>query len=225
MAFEDVIAGRKQWEVVCGDCLEVMRGIPDGSVDAVITDPPYGISLNTDYQRYGSNTSYQAIEGDTQPPELAEIFRVSAFQVIWGANNWPWLLPRITQAGWLCWDKRCCEAADRVFGAPFELAWTSRQRYFKIYRIQHGGVINADGANQKRVHPTQKPIRLFTAILLGMTQPDDIVIDPYMGSGTTGVACMKTGRRFIGIEIDPHYCWDIAYPRIAEAAMQPRLIV
>jgi len=222
--FDAVLSGEKQYEIVRGDCRDVMREMTDGIADLLLTDPPYGLGLDTDYTRYGSKTSYKEIYGDRDifdpPPDL---FRTSHIQVIWGANNWPWALPVIVQAGWLCWDKRCSERADKVFGSPFELAWTNRQRFFKIYRIQHGGVINADWANQKRVHPTQKPIRLFTAILRQMTKPNDIIFDPFMGSGTTGVACIQTGRRFIGIEIDPHYC-EIAEKRISEAAMQKPLL-
>ena len=114
-----------------------------------------------------------------------------------------------------------------MFGSPFELAWIrigSRDKIFKIARIQHGGVVNADGYGIKRVCPTQKPIRLMEWCLeIANLSKDIMVIDPYMGSGTTGVACVKTGRKFIGIEIDEN-CFEIAKKRIQEAQLQPRLI-
>jgi site-specific DNA-methyltransferase (adenine-specific)/modification methylase len=205
-----------------GDCLEVMKTLPDNSVDAVVTDPPYGLKLDTDYTRYGSATSYKQMEGDAQLLDFRWLFDVGKLQVVFGANNWYWQLPRLTQAGWLCWDKRCCEAADKVFGAPFELAWCSRARFFRIYRVQHGGAINADGANMPRYHPTQKPIKLMRRIIEDLTKPGDVICDPFMGSGTTGVACVQTGRNFIGIEIDPGY-FAIAKRRIEEAQMQLRM--
>ncbi len=109
-----------------------------------------------------------------------------------------------------------------MLGSPFELAWINMDRgYYRIYRIQHGGVINADGPNIKRVHPTQKPVALMRRIINDYTEPGDLILDPFCGSGTTGVACVQTGRRFIGIEIDEGYA-DIARARIANAAEQAR---
>jgi DNA modification methylase len=108
------------------------------------------------------------------------------------------------------------ETADRMLGSPFELAWVNRTSGFdRIYRIQHGGVVNADGHGIKRVHPTQKPIELMKRIIEDYTKPGDLVVDPFCGSGTTGIACNITDRRFIGIEIDPHYA------KIAEERVNP----
>jgi DNA modification methylase len=83
----------------------------------------------------------------------------------------------------------------------------------KFFRIMHGGAINADGHGVRRVHPTQKPIKLMEEIIDQFTKPGDTVLDPFMGSGTTGVACVRTGRNFIGIEIDPDF-YKIASERI-----------
>ncbi len=204
----------------CADCLEVLPTL--AQVDAVVTDPPYGVALDTDYRRYGSATSYKKIAGDSQPLDFKWLFNIGKLQVVFGANNWYWQLPQLAQTGWLCWDKRCCEAADKVFGAPFELAWCSRARFFRIYRVQHGGAINADGANMPRYHPTQKPVILMRRILFDLTKEGDTILDPFMGSGTTGVACVQTGRKFIGIEIDPDY-FDIACKRIEAAQQQMRM--
>jgi DNA modification methylase len=128
------------------------------------------------------------------------LLALSVPTIFWGGNNFSAKLPR---GGWLCWDKRCSANADKMFGSPFELAWISDTRKFKMLRLQHGGVINADGYGHKRLHPTQKPINLMLwciEFIDGTT-----ILDPFMGSGTTGVACLKTKRRFIGIEINPAY--------------------
>ena len=113
----------------------------------------------------------------------------------------------------MCWDKRCMEEADRIHGSPFELAWCSDRQKFKMLRLQHCGAVNADGYGQ-RVHPTQKPIALAEWCFAFV--PDGTILDPFMGSGTTGVACVRTGRKFIGIEIERRY-FDIAVQRIERA--------
>jgi DNA modification methylase len=86
----------------------------------------------------------------------------------------------------------------------------------------HGGVVNADGGNVERVHPTQKPISLMARILLDYTEEGQTIFDPFMGSGTTGVACIRTGRKFIGIEISEAYC-KIAVERMERELAQPML--
>jgi DNA modification methylase len=121
----------------------------------------------------------------------------------------------------LCWDKRTNEFADKMLGSPFELAWTKKRNLFKMVRIMHGGAINADGPGLPRMHSTQKPIALMQWCL-GFVSGD--VVDPFMGSGTTGIACARMGRKFIGIEIDERY-FDIACRRIEDAQRQADLFV
>ena len=201
-----------------GDCLEVMRSIPDKSVDAVFTDLPYGIGWA------GSNAStlsWNPIANGDGNLDITPILNMDCLVISFGANCYPEKLPH--RGRWICWDKRVVENADRMLGSPFELAWTNKTSGFdKIYRVMHGGVVNADGHNQRRVHPTQKPVTLMKRILLDYTHEGDTILDPFMGSGTTGVACVQTGRNFIGIEIDPTY-FAIAERRIQEAQLQPRL--
>jgi len=207
-------------QLYLGDCLEVLPTLGAGSVDAVVTDPPYGIEHVLNWQKVHGYDRFPEMEGNSREFDPRPWLRFPTC-LLWGANNYTRHLPR---AGWLCWDKRCNENADRMFGSPFELAWfraPKRERVFKIARIQHGGAVNADGRTTKRVHPTQKPIALMLWCLEIAKYPD-IILDPFMGSGTTGIACVRAGRRFIGIEIDPGY-FDIAVKRISEAQMQPRL--
>jgi DNA modification methylase len=192
-----------------GDCMAVMPTL--GKVDAVVTDPPYGIGYVGD--------GYEKILGDDRP--FDPTFLLGRDCIIWGANNFCQMLPKA--GGWLCWDKRVTEAADGLRGSPFELAWSSKDRLYKILRLQHGGVKNADGEGIKRVHPTQKPIALMRWCL-GFLPNAETILDPFMGSGTTGVACVKEGRKFIGIELDPDY-FDIACKRIRDAYAQPDMFV
>ena len=209
-------------KLLLGDCLELMKDIPDKSIDAVITDPPYGINLDTDYSKIGNTTSkYIPVYGDDVAPDYQELFEIGLVQVVFGANYWK-NIPTQKDNGWICWDKRCTEKADKAIGKPFELAYVYGSKQWRIYRIQHGGWINNDGGGIARVHPTQKPLLLMKKILLDYTNEGDTILDPFMGSGTTGVACVQTGRNFIGIEIEPKF-FEIAQKRIKDAQQQMRL--
>lgn len=199
-----------------GDCRDVLPTL--GKVDAVVTDPPYGIDYDpAQYQNVGALFT-DRIAGDNAPFDPAHLLTIASDVILWGANNFAEYLPR---GGWLCWDKRTCESADRMLGSPFELAWINNPARYKMARIQHGGVVNADGVGIRRQHPTQKPIALMTWCL-SLVPNAGVILDPYAGSGTTGVACAHEGRRFIGIEREPAY-FDIACKRIAAAYAQPRL--
>ena len=199
-------------QIIHGDCLEVLKTLPSGSVDAVVTDPPYGVRWKG---HSASTRTWTEMSGDCGDIDLRPILSMKCLVVSFGANCYPHQLPH--RGRWICWDKRVNPRADRMLGSPFELAWSNKTSGFdRIYRIMHGGVVNADGHGVKRVHPTQKPVALMRQIVEDMTKPGDTILDPFMGSGTTGVACVQTGRNFIGIEIDAGYC-EIARKRIAEA--------
>ena len=200
-----------------GDCLSVLPTLAAGSVDAVITDPPYGIGENNDRNMSRANAAaaidYGAFSWDSKradPEAIANILRVSVSQVIFGGNYLADLLP--PSQGWIVWDKeRTGDFAD------FEMAWTSHDRASKIFRYMWSGMIKAKP--EKRFHPTQKPLALMEWVIENYTTRGDTVLDPFMGSGTTGVACMKLGRNFIGIEKDAGY-FAIAKKRIEQAQAQ-----
>ena len=209
------------WEVITGDCLDVLPTLAAGSVDAVITDPPYGINFDTDYRRFTGGVSkqrfaYPAVANDDRPFDPAPFLGLAATVVMFGANNYSDRLPRGT---WLVWDKR--QGQKPLMTSDGEVAWCNRGHGVYIYNHVWDGFLRGPEQGQKRVHPTQKPIALMAWILEKYTNPGDLILDPFCGSGTTGVACVQTGRRFIGIELDAGYA-DIARARIEKAAAQAR---
>jgi DNA modification methylase len=199
-----------------GDCREILPTL--GKVDAVVTDPPYGID-------YGKAGGFSASHGwgpwrenctwDQERPAagIFDLMRAaSADQIIWGGNYFTDYLPPTMQ--WLVWDK-----GQRDFSlADCEFAWSSQNKAARIFDYARGKAVR-DG----KEHPTQKPIELMRWCI-GFLPKAKTILDPFMGSGTTGVAAVKLGRRFIGIEIDQRY-FDIACRRIEDAAKQPDLFI
>lgn len=195
-----------------GDCREILPEL--GKVDAVVTDPPYGIGRSgkpRSTSSHGGHKGYQDFGWDVSRPDAETfnaILRAARQHVIWGGNYFADLLP--ATAGWLVWDK-----GQRICQADCELAWTSIPQPVRAFE-KNRAAIAQDGAE----HPTQKPVALMQ---WAVEQTDaSTILDPFMGSGTTGVAAIKLGRKFIGIEIEPKY-FDIACKRISEAWKQPRL--
>jgi len=213
----------------CGDCLEVMKSIPDKSIDAVITDPPYGMNLDTDYSGMasrnfrGQSTSnkFEKVIGDNKPFDPSEVLKKSDTVVLFGYDYFSNKLPDNSTV--MVWDKRLTESADKCFGSPFELLWINRKTKKRFYRVRWYGLFGTEKQDvKKRVHPTQKPLELMARIIKDFTKEGDTILDPFMGSGTTGVACVQTGRNFVGIEIDPTY-FAIAEKRIKDAQQQMRI--
>lgn len=202
-----------------GNCLEVIPLI--GNVDAVVTDPPYGIGYKSHLVNLGAQY-FDVISNDCGELDLREILTLAPRVLSFGANCYPHQLPH--RGRWLCWDKRTIDgSADKMMGSPFELAWCNKTTGFdKIVRVLHGGVVNADGG--KRQHPTQKPISVMQQAIIWAAHDAQTILDPFMGSGTTLVACQRMGRHGIGIELDPDY-FDIACKRVEAAARQPDLFI
>ena len=199
-----------------GDCLEILPTLPAGAVDAVITDPPYGIGENhskvASRGKLAKPIDYGTFNWDNKkvsPNTIKQILRVSNSQVIFGGNYYADLLP--ASSSWIVWDKQ--NGANDF--ADCELAWTSHKKAVRKYTYLWNGMIKQKP--EKRFHPTQKPLALMEWVINNYTKPRDVILDPFMGSGTTGVAAMRTGRKFIGIELEPEY-FDIAAERIRNAA-------
>ena len=192
----------------CGDCLDILPGL--SGVDAVVTDPPYGIGFNHDGGGGGiwERRNEGKIIGDDRPfdPKPWLLFDDVIF---WGANHFADRLPK--SAGWLVWDKKLGLKEDNF--SDGEAAWHKRGTRLRIFRYLWNGLL-AHERDQKREHIMQKPVALMRWCLEFVVA--DTILDPFTGSGTTGVAAVKLGRKFIGIEIEPKYC-EIAKRRIIEA--------
>jgi site-specific DNA-methyltransferase (adenine-specific) len=202
--------------VVEGDCLELMRRLPDGCVDAVITDPPYGIDYDTDYRRFTTGfaverKAWPKVHGDDKPFDPTPWLRFPTV-ILWGANHFASKLPEAT---WLIWDKRFPNGT--AFLCDAEIAWMNKGRGAYIRSITSQGCIRPEQIQ----HPTQKPEELMAWCLEKAGFPE-LTIDPFLGSGTTAVAAAKLGRHFLGFEISPEYC-RIARERIALVEAQPSL--
>ena len=197
----DVIEGRARWCVVHGDNREVLPTLP--VVDAVVTDPPYGIKEAAGKNASRSNLAvavdYGDADWDDEAPsaDMIELVRSRGrAQVLFGGNYF--VLP--PSRCWLVWDKL---NGTNDF-ADCELAWTNLDRAVRRLAYRWNGMIRENN-EERGAHPTQKPVGVMQWVLELATKPDDIVLDPFCGSGTTGVACLRLGRRFIGIEKDAKY--------------------
>lgn len=200
--------------LILGDCREVLPTL--GRVDALCTDPPYGINYGNSG---GFNPSHgwgpwrAQVEWDVSRPnrEIFDLMRdCTEDQIIWGGNYFTDYLPPSMR--WLIWDK-----GQRNFSlADCEMAWCSQQKAARVMTYARGAAVR-DG----KEHPTQKPIAVMEWCL-GFLPNATTILDPFMGSGTTNVACARLGRRFIGIELEPRY-FDIACRRIEAEYRQPRL--
>jgi site-specific DNA-methyltransferase (adenine-specific)/modification methylase len=187
--------------LINADCLAVLPLLEAGSVDAVVTDPPYGIGFAAQPTKWQRRAGQQPEAWDNEPADVRGLLPLAGCVVIWGGNYYS--LP--PTRGWLSWFKP--DAPPSM--ASLELAWTSRD--MNARQIQH----SISATNGERIgHPTQKPIRVMQWCMEQVGVPvGATVIDPFMGSATTGVACIRTGRRFIGIELDEGY-YRIACDRI-----------
>lgn len=207
-----------------GDCLEILPTL--GKVDAVVTDPPYGIGAdlgqaNRAGHRHGAalapSKDYGKSDWDRTPPSLetfALLRRISRQQILFGGNYFELAPARC----WLVWDKQNGENDY----ADCELAWTNLDKPVRRIYWRWHGMIRKGG--DIREHPTQKPVGVMEWCITHLSADCQTILDPFMGSGTTGVACMKQGRRFIGIEREEKY-FDAACRRISEALKQPDLFI
>jgi DNA modification methylase len=201
-----------------GDCRDILPGL--GKVDAVVTDPPYGINENdkkiASRVKLAAPKDYGVVNWDSKAASaehMALICAASKHQIIFGGNYFEGLGPT---SCWLVWDK---QNGDNDF-ADCELAWTNLQKAVRrIYWRWNGMIRKGDDV---REHPTQKPEGVMRWCIEHLPDDARTILDPFMGSGTTGVACVQLGRKFIGIELDPGY-FDIACRRISDELKRPRL--
>lgn len=193
-----------------GDCLDVLPTLP--AFDAIVTDPPYG--LGAKLHRPGPG-KWSKLHGDGAPDwdkgisdALFQYLPRAKDAIVWGGNYYD--LPPVR--GWLIWDKIVREFSS----GHVEMAWTTIDQPTRAFNYSHGQL-----ANEGKYHPTQKPAPLM-AWCLSFLPDAKVICDPFMGSGSTGVACANNGRAFVGVERDSKY-FDIACERIAAAYAQGRL--
>lgn len=187
----------------CGDCRELMGRIPDGSVDAVITDPPYGMGWNTDCTRFSARNKYHRksaagrdwkapVSGDDEPFDPSPWLEYPKV-ILWGFNHFASSLPVGTT---LVWVKRN-EAAFGSFLSDAELGWMKGGHGVYLHKD-----LSMNALAKKRIHPNQKPVGLLRWCIRKLKlAPGSVILDPFMGSGSTGEAAILEGHSFIGIEL------------------------
>lgn len=215
-------------QIICGDCLEIMKTIPDKAIDLVFTDPPYGEKIGKmgftnskdpmDHGGLAKRTLYRThnLSWDKFTPTkeyFDEMIRVSKNQIIFGGNFFTAFLP--STRGWIVWDKKVLDKYSNDY-ADCEMAWTSFNKPSRVIRFIWHGMIQQDMKHkEKRLHPTQKPVGMLVKILERMNIRANIILDPFVGVGSVALASIKTGNIFIGIDISLEYC-KIARQRISE---------
>ena len=208
-------------KLIQGDCLEYLKSLDDNSIDVVVTDPPYGIGeaagKNKSRGKLAISQDYGNKDWDDKRPSneiFKEMLRVSKNQVIFGGNYFSDLLP--PSSCWLVWDK----VNGKSDFADCELAWTSYKTAVRYFKYRWSGMLQGNmSKKEKRVHPTQKPLPLMEWVIKNYTKEGDKILDPFMGSGTTGVACVNFNREFIGVEKEEQF-FSAAQKRISSAEAQ-----
>jgi site-specific DNA-methyltransferase (adenine-specific) len=229
-----------------GDCLEILPTLAAGSVDAVVTDPPYSSGARQANQLRSRGSMLRGEKwvtewmGTDNLSSIGFMFFMRGLGLVLferckpGAHlysfidwrNYPLLSQVFESAGWrinnlIVWNKKIMGMGDGYRNQHELIILGSKGSPRGSFRHDIANVIDSRRVKQDN-HPTEKPISLIKIMLQVSTEEGDLVLDPFMGSGTTGVACVQTGRDFIGIEIDPTY-YAIAEKRIKEAQMQLRM--
>lgn len=202
-------------ELLNVDCMEYMKTLPDKAFDLAIVDPPYGIGVNVNMgRRKGQAHSgyHKFAGGDIAPPQSSyfdELQRVSTNMIVWGANHFIDNMPfNVSSPCWIVWDKGFSE--DVSF-AQFELAWTSFKSVCKKF--------DKSPNDPSRIHPTQKPVKLYEWLLANYAKKGDRILDTHLGSGSSAIAAHYGGFDFVGCELDKDY-FEAAQKRFKEQTAQ-----
>jgi site-specific DNA-methyltransferase (adenine-specific) len=192
-----------------GDCMEYLKSMPDNYAELAICDPPYGIGESGDKNhtrtKLARAKNYKPFSGhDKEPPPIeyfTELFRVSKNQIIWGANHFISRVP-IDSSCWIVWDKN---NGENDF-ADCELAWTSFKSAVRQFTFTWAGMLQGDMKNKEiRIHPTQKPVKLYEWLFANYAKQGDRILDTHVGSASSLIACHNYGFDYIGFEIDKDY--------------------
>ena len=214
-------------ELLNCDCMDYMATLPNKAFDLAIVDPPYGIGENGDRNasrgKLAVAKKFKAFAGgDKEPPSIEyfrELERVSTHQIIWGANHF---IDRIAKPSpcWIVWDK----VTGSTDFADSELAWTSFKTAVRNFRFQWNGMLQGDMKNkEQRIHPTQKPVKLYDWLLHKYAKPGQRISDTHLGSGSSAIAAHYYGVDFVGCELDEDY-FNAAKKRFELATAQTSLL-
>lgn len=212
-----------------GDCLELMKEIKDNSIDLIVTDPPYkttsrgssggtGGILKEEINKKGKVFKHNDIEFNEWLPELYRVLKDKGHAYIMTNNkNLKDMLIEIENAGFniyktLIWAKNSPITNMYYMDSHEYIIFCRKGKAKRINNCGTKSVLNIDNPRNK-LHPTEKPVELMEILINNSSNECDTVLDPFMGSGTTGVACINTNRNFIGIELDEDY-FNIAKQRI-----------
>ncbi len=215
--------------LLCGDCTvkeNVDKVLDKKKVDMIFCDPPYGIDLDTDYSDMigiSRGKKYEKVKNDDKNYNPNHIFRDFKCKEIflWGADYYAERVPNRNDGSWFVWDKtegriRTNSAYDKMFGSNFELCWSRTKHKRNLVRVLWKGFFGlGKDDTSKRVHPTQKPTLLCEWFINKFSKQDNIIVDLFLGSGSTLIASEKTGRICYGMEIDEHYC-DVIIERYCQ---------
>lgn len=218
--------------IICGDCTDkavVDRVMGGEKADLLLTDPPYGMSLETDTTGRiptsplpGKDRGLHAhskVIGDDKPFDRTSVLLDAKEEFWWGGDYYVDTLPNSGKDGsWIVWDKRKEGALDEMRGNSFELCWSKTKHKRELIRVTWIGVLGHDKKNdgELKFHPTQKSVKLIQCIVSDYSKMDDIVADPFSGSGTTLIACQNLSRKCRAVEISPAYV-AVALQRFVDA--------
>lgn len=200
--------------LIQGDCHELLASV--GPVDAIVTDPPYGIGYvhsGGGRGKHSRRNHSKTIAGDARPFDPRPFLTAAPQVIMWGADHF---YPRLPDSGrFLGWDK-LAGANLRDSFADIEFAWQNREAPARVFSYLWKGLLQEGEKGERRIHPTQKPVDLMAWSISQLVGEPAVICDPFMGSGSTAIAALKAGRRFVGFEIDPDH-FDAACLRIARA--------
>jgi len=205
------------------DCMDLMARYEDNYFDLAIVDPPYGIgidkAINSNKGKQGFK-QYKETDWDNETPTkdyFYELFRVSKNQIVWGGNYFIDKIKKPTQC-FLIWNK-----VQRDFTmSDAEIAWTSFDKTIRCFDMSRGAAMGCNNKNGGKLHPTQKPVKLYEWILMNYAKENDKILDTHLGSGSIAIACHNLGYELTGCELDKDY-FDAAIKRIKQHQSQQRL--
>jgi len=195
------------------DCLSILPSLKDSSIDLVLTDPPYGMGLDTDYTKMpiapNGATPLKHNKGlvdDFKPEMINIIISLQCDETfIFGADYFAEYLPEKNKGSWIVWDKRVTENFDRMIGSSFELCWSKSKHKREIARFNNT-LFSGESDAKNKVHPTQKPIKLIEWFIDKYSDSNHKIVDLFGGSGSTLIAAERANRHAYLMELDTRYC-------------------